>query len=211
MDTFVDSSWYFLRFTDPRNDKAPFDPAGPQHWLPVDQYIGGIEHAILHLMYARFFTKALSDLGIAPTDLREPFNRLFTQGMIRMDGSKMSKSKGNLVAPEHTSTPSGPTPCACSTCSWARRPTTSTGRPRPTRSSTAATGSSRVWRLAMGGSSRRGPRPCPRPAAGAGHPPPDREGDDDYDRWSYNTAVAACMEFTNLLYKHVQAGTERAS
>ena len=68
--------------------------------MPVDQYIGGAEHAVLHLMYARFFTKALSDLGVAPSDLREPFQRLFTQGMIRLDGAKMSKSKGNLVAPE---------------------------------------------------------------------------------------------------------------
>src|SRR5206468_10729679 len=83
----------------PGNAKAPFDLAVVAKWLPVDQYIGGIEHAILHLMYARFYTKALADLGIAPRDLREPFHRLFTQGMIRMGGSKMSKSKGNLVAP----------------------------------------------------------------------------------------------------------------
>lgn len=99
MDTFVDSSWYFLRFCDPWNAKEPFDPETAAHFMPVDQYIGGIEHAILHLLYARFFTKALIDVGLAPGIEREPFSKLFTQGMIRMGGSKMSKSKGNLIAP----------------------------------------------------------------------------------------------------------------
>jgi leucyl-tRNA synthetase len=99
MDTFVDSSWYFLRFCDPLNEKEPFSKQVVAEWMPVDQYIGGIEHAILHLLYARFYMKALADIGLAPKDLREPFSRLFTQGMIRMGGSKMSKSKGNLVAP----------------------------------------------------------------------------------------------------------------
>jgi leucyl-tRNA synthetase len=98
MDTFVDSSWYFLRYTDPHNAGAPFDRELVDFWLPVNQYIGGIEHAILHLMYARFFTKALYDLDIL--GFVEPFARLFNQGMIYRLGAKMSKSKGNVVAPD---------------------------------------------------------------------------------------------------------------
>jgi leucyl-tRNA synthetase len=98
MDTFVDSSWYFLRYTDPENDAAPFGRAVVDYWLPVNQYIGGIEHAILHLMYARFFTKALYDLGLL--GFPEPFARLFNQGMIYRFGAKMSKSKGNVVSPD---------------------------------------------------------------------------------------------------------------
>ncbi|HSC91610.1 MAG TPA: leucine--tRNA ligase [Gaiellaceae bacterium] len=98
MDTFVDSSWYFLRYTDPHNDRAPFDREIVDYWLPVNQYIGGIEHAILHLMYARFFTKVMNDLGML--GFREPFLRLFNQGMIYRHGAKMSKSKGNVVAPD---------------------------------------------------------------------------------------------------------------
>jgi leucyl-tRNA synthetase len=98
MDTFVDSSWYYLRYTDPQNDEAPFDRGVVDFWLPVNQYIGGIEHAILHLLYARFFTKALYDLGLV--GFQEPFARLFNQGMIYRNGAKMSKSKGNVVAPD---------------------------------------------------------------------------------------------------------------
>ncbi len=99
MDTFVDSSWYFLRYCDAANDAAAWDPAAVELWMPVDQYIGGVEHAILHLLYARFFTKALADLGHLPARVQEPFAALFTQGMILRDGDKMSKNKGNVVSP----------------------------------------------------------------------------------------------------------------
>jgi leucyl-tRNA synthetase len=98
MDTFVDSSWYFMRYCDPHNGAAPFDRSVADYWLPVNQYIGGIEHAILHLMYARFFAKVMNDLDIV--GFREPFARLFNQGMLYYRGAKMSKSKGNVVAPD---------------------------------------------------------------------------------------------------------------
>lgn len=97
MDTFVDSSWYFLRFVDPKNTTLPFDPAKANHWLPIDEYVGGIEHAVLHLLYSRFFTKVLYDEGMLAVD--EPFESLLAQGMVLKDGEKMSKSKGNVISP----------------------------------------------------------------------------------------------------------------
>ncbi|MCP3888269.1 MAG: leucine--tRNA ligase [Desulfobulbaceae bacterium] len=97
MDTFMESSWYFARFACPRHDKTPLDQSKASYWLPVDQYIGGVEHAILHLLYSRFFTKVLRDLG--HLDIDEPFTNLLTQGMVIKDGTKMSKSKGNVVDP----------------------------------------------------------------------------------------------------------------
>ena len=98
MDTFIDSSWYFLRYTNALNDKAPFDSKIANYWMNVDQYIGGIEHAILHLLYSRFFVKVIHDLGLI--EANEPFRGLLTQGMVLKEGSKMSKSKGNVVSPE---------------------------------------------------------------------------------------------------------------
>jgi len=98
MDTFVDSSWYFLRYADSKNDKLPFSKEKADSWMPVDQYIGGIEHAILHLLYARFFTKVLYDMDLV--SYKEPFSNLLAQGMVLKDGAKMSKSKGNVVDPK---------------------------------------------------------------------------------------------------------------
>jgi leucyl-tRNA synthetase len=98
MDTFVDSSWYFYRYTDPKNSEKPFKMENAAYWFPIDQYIGGVEHAILHLIYSRFWTKVMRDLGLIKNN--EPVERLFTQGMVIKDGAKMSKNKGNVVSPD---------------------------------------------------------------------------------------------------------------
>jgi leucyl-tRNA synthetase len=105
MDTFVDSSWYFLRYASPHDDKQPFDPELANHWMPVDQYTGGVEHAILHLLYSRFFTKVLHDAGLLETT--EPFTRLFNQGMVKRFGQVMSKSLGNGVSIDELATVQG--------------------------------------------------------------------------------------------------------
>lgn len=208
MDTFVDSSWYFLRFTDPWNEAAPFGHDAAERWLPVDQYIGGVEHAILHLMYARFFTKALSDLGVAPAGLREPFTRLFTQGMIRLGGDKMSKSKGNLVAPEEILDAQG--------ADALRLAHMFVGPPQDDVDwegvgiDGCARFLQRVWRIALG-------------EVGGAATSRERNSadldvlrslnrliakvDEDFERWSYNTAVASFMEFTNELYRYAQSET----
>ncbi|HET7653261.1 MAG TPA: leucine--tRNA ligase [Acidimicrobiales bacterium] len=202
MDTFVDSSWYFLRFCDPWTPTEPFTKRAVEKWMPVDQYIGGVEHAILHLMYARFYTKALADLGFAPKELREPFSRLFTQGMIRLGGAKMSKSKGNLVAPEDLVDEYG--------ADALRLAHLFVGPPADDVDweTVGIEGTSRfvkrVWRVAQHDSEVATITEADADAhlriTKATHRLVQRLND-DFERWSYNTAVAALMEFTNLLYK----------
>ena len=186
----------------------PFSKEAAARWMPVDQYIGGIEHAILHLMYARFFTKALADLDIAPRDLREPFAHLFTQGMIRMDGSKMSKSKGNLVTPAEYFETVG--------ADALRLYHLFVGPPTDDMdwSDTGIDGTSRflgrVWRLAVPDTDvpvivDRDPTPADVEIERATHRLIARITG-EYERWSYNTSVAGFMEFTNLLYKYAKEG-----
>jgi len=207
MDTFVDSSWYFLRFCDPFDASAPFGARAVAHWMPVDQYIGGIEHAILHLMYARFFTRALIDVGLAPAELpREPFRRLFTQGMIRMDGSKMSKSKGNLIAPARYYDRVG--------ADALRLFHLFVGPPTDDFDWTDQTDEvidgcarflDRLWRLAEPVRAGRagGLSASDTEVRRATHRT-IRQVTADIERWSYNTAVAHCMELVNLLQHYAR-------
>ncbi|MCO5313119.1 MAG: leucine--tRNA ligase [Microthrixaceae bacterium] len=210
MDTFVDSSWYYLRFADFQNDAAPMSPEVIAKWLPVDQYIGGAEHAVLHLMYARFFTKALSDLGLVPADLREPFKRLFTQGMIRLAGSKMSKSKGNLVAPEEIIDNQGAD--ALRLAQLGLKPPQDDVDWEDVSIDGALRFLGRVWRLSVPGNDVIGEVRSGEPTAADQAIERARnvvisEVTSDFDRWSYNTAVAKFMAFTNDLYRYVQSET----
>jgi len=211
MDTFVDSSWYFQRFCSPWSSDAAVDLDAARRWMPVDQYIGGVEHAILHLLYARFYTRAMADLGLSPPEIREPFARLFTQGMIRMDGSKMSKSKGNLIAPAKYFDTVG--------ADALRLFHLFVGPPVEDFDWTEQTDEiiegcrrflARVWRLALGEvgvlvdreatvADLEVRRATHRLIAKVSH---------DFDSWSYNTSVAACMEFTNSLYRYCADGAE---
>jgi len=211
MDTFVDSSWYFYRYTDARNDQAPFDPEKTGYWFGdrgIDQYIGGVEHAILHLIYSRFWTKFMRDMGLIKND--EPIDRLFTQGMIINKGAKMSKSLGNVVSPDHMVERYG----ADSTRMYTLFATS------PDREldwqDEGVEGIerflNRVYRfVARNASAGRGDRsvetqPAGSLSAGARqiqrklHQTIKRVSDDFQGRWHFNTSIAAIMELTNELY-----------
>ena len=208
MDTFVDSSWYFLRFCDPWSTDRPFDPAAAQHFMPVDQYIGGIEHAILHLLYARFFTRALIEVGLAPGVGPEPFKHYLAQGMIRMDGTKMSKSKGNLIAPEHYFDTVGADALRLFHL-FVGPPFDDMDWSDQTDQVIEGCGRylDRLWRTATSDSPLRTGEltEADRSVRRAVH----RTIDDvtrDLERWSYNTAVAHLMELLNTLQRYGREG-----
>ena len=209
MDTFVDSSWYFMRYADPHNDEAPWDREVLARWMPVDQYIGGVEHAILHLMYARFFTKALADLGYL--DFQEPFARLFTQGMITREGAKMSKSRGNVISPQ----------------SYVERYGADTLRayimfigPPDQDADWSDTGVEgvhrflgRLWRLSADVAEHTPEHPVPDELSPAdlellrkAHWAIEKVTSDMAGRFAFNTAIAAIMELTNTISKQHEEG-----
>jgi len=212
-DTFVESSWYFLRYTAPHERERAFDPTALADWLPVDQYIGGIEHAVLHLLYARFFTKVLRDLGfLGDTGLGEPFTNLLTQGMVIKDGAKMSKSKGNVVDPNYLIERYG--------ADTARLFSIFAAPPERDLewSDQGVEGASRflhrLWRVVARGHAWLAPAPAvAAPAALAGaaaalrrltHRTIARVTDDIERRSHFNTAVAAVMELVNGYAETVQ-------
>ena len=209
MDTFVDSSWYFMRYADAGNDEAAWDPDVLAHWMPVDQYIGGVEHAILHLMYARFFTKALADLGYV--NFQEPFARLFTQGMITRDGAKMSKSRGNVISPQSYIERYG--------ADTARAYIMFIGPPDQDAdwSDSGVEGVhrflGRLWRMSAETADQTPDHPVPDELSDSdvellrkAHWAIDKVTNDMAGRFAFNTAIAAIMELTNTISKQREEG-----
>jgi leucyl-tRNA synthetase len=206
MDTFVDSAWYFLRYLDPHNEEAPWGAEPARRWMPVDQYIGGVEHAILHLMYARFFAKAMTDLG--HLEVQEPFSSLFAQGMITRDGAKMSKSRGNTVSPGDYVARYGADTTRTYICfmgppergaDWTDEGVEGVNRFL-----------SRLWRLAEETASRTSHADAPPPAELDGsaralatkeHWAIDKVTRDFERGFQFNTAISAVMELVNDAYR----------
>jgi leucyl-tRNA synthetase len=209
MDTFVDSSWYFLRYLDPRNEDAPWGRETADYWMPVDQYIGGVEHAILHLMYARFFCKALSDMDLI--DAQEPFTNLFAQGMITRDGAKMSKSRGNTVSPAEFVDRFGADTTRTYICFMG--PPVKGGDWNDQGVEGVFNFLSRLWRLSREVDEKTEPPESPHaPGSGRGeevgrnllmktHWAIDKVTRDIEPRFQFNTAIAAVMEMVNEIYR----------
>ncbi len=201
MDTFVDSSWYFYRYCDPHNDRAPFDPSTIAYWFPIDQYIGGVEHAILHLIYSRFFTKVMRDLGLVRTG--EPVQRLFTQGMVIKDGAKMSKNLGNVVDPEQIVEEYG-ADTARLFCLFAAPPEkdldwTDSGVEGMYRFL------HRVYRFVTRQGRPAGDGSADRRVLRKLHQTVRKVTEDFESRWHFNTSLAAIMELVNELYQNEAA------
>jgi len=199
MDTFVDSSWYYFRYCSPREEDRPFDPSQVERWMPVGQYTGGIEHAILHLLYSRFFTKVLHDLGMVT--FTEPFPRLLNQGMVIMDGAKMSKSKGNLVEPMPLIEEWGADTIRL-TMLFANPPQDEVDWADVSPAGTHAW-LRRVWRAAHDAVEREGEDPAELRALTHRT---IKAVTDQYERFHYNVAVARLMELTNEIRKALDAG-----
>ncbi len=204
MDTFVDSSWYFIRYLDPANEDAPWGRDVADHWMPVDQYIGGVEHAILHLMYARFLVKALADMGLL--GVQEPFRNLFTQGMITRDGAKMSKSKGNTVSPADIVERFGADATRTYVCFMG--PPVKGGDWTDEGVDGVFRFLARLWRLSREVDDRTSPGEAPTPDAGPArellaksHWAIDKVTRDIEPRFQFNTAIAAVMELVNDAYR----------
>jgi leucyl-tRNA synthetase len=208
MDTFVDSSWYFLRYCDARNDQAPWSAEALRAWMPVDQYIGGVEHAILHLMYARFFCKALADLDLL--EVREPFERLFTQGMVTRDGAKMSKSRGNVVSPRDYVERFGADTARCyilfvgppdQDADWSDEGVGGVHRFLARLYRLAAEVAERAPAVPRADPGDGGPAAEPSRLLRKAHWAIDKVTADLRDRFSPNTAIAAVMELVNDAYR----------
>jgi leucyl-tRNA synthetase len=200
MDTFVDSSWYFYRYCDPRNAEAPFDSAKVAYWFPIDQYIGGVTHAILHLIYSRFFTKVMRDLGLITND--EPAARLFTQGMVLKGGTAMSKSKGNVVDPEEMVEKFGADTCRLFTLFAAPPERDMEWQDAGVEGGYRFLG--RVYRFVTRNLDRVGqahglPGPSDSKALRKLHQTIRKITEDFETRWHFNTSIAALMELLNEL------------
>jgi leucyl-tRNA synthetase len=199
MDTFVDSSWYFIRYADPHNDQAPFDRRIADYWLPVNQYIGGVEHAILHLLYARFFTKVMNDLELL--GFREPFARLFTQGMLHYHGTKMSKSKGNVIVPDEYIERYGAD--ACRLYLLFIGPVEQDAEWQDAGFEGIVRFLHRLWRVAMEHASDVAEAdPGDTLLARKAHATIDKVTDDIGRRFALNTPIAAVMELVNEISRH---------
>jgi leucyl-tRNA synthetase len=207
MDTFVDSSWYFLRYTDPDNDEAPFSTEIANYWLPVNQYIGGIEHAILHLLYARFFTKVMQEMGLV--DFREPFARLFNQGMIYRHGAKMAKSKGNVVPPDEMISRYGADATRLYILFMA--PADEDKEWQDTGIEGTSRFLARLWRVTNEVAERDDPGPPgDSPLVRSTHATIEKVTDDIERRFQFNTPVAALMELLNQAH-HAKDDPDQAA